>query len=147
LRRGCDLLPELELLAGRLGVADSVRFLGPACDATRDEVYAESDVFVLPSTREGFGIVFLEAWRHGLPVVAANAGAAPELVGDGQAGLSVAPEPGSIADAVSALFADPDRRLTMAGEGRRRVNEDYSHERFRQRLGEILETVHESRAR
>lgn len=93
---------------------------------------------MLPSTQEGFGIVFLEAWLHGLAVVAADAGAAPELLGDGRAGVCVAPEPQVIARAVSDLLADGPRRRAMAEEGWRRATGRYSHERFRGRLGEIL---------
>ena len=133
-----DWLPGLRQLARRTGVLGSVCFLGSATDGERDELYARSDLFVLPSTQEGFGIVFLEAWLHGLPVVAADAGAAPELLGDGLAGVCVAPDPVVIAGAVSELLADGPRRRAMAAEGRSRVTRQYSHERFRRRLGEIL---------
>jgi phosphatidylinositol alpha-1,6-mannosyltransferase len=133
-----DWLPDLRELAGRIGVAGSVRFVGSATDEERDACYARSDLFVLPSTQEGFGIVFLEAWLHGLPVVAADAGAAPELLGDGLAGVCVAPRPDVIAGVVSDLLADTARRRAMAREGRRRATQQFSHEQFRRRLEEIL---------
>jgi glycosyltransferase involved in cell wall biosynthesis len=108
-------------------------------DATRDAVYAASHVFVLPSTGEGFGIVFLEAWKHALPLVASDQDAARELIREGVDGLCVAPEPSAVAAAVRGLLADPERRARMGAEGRRRLEREFTHEQFRRALGEIVD--------
>lgn len=130
--------PDLERLAAESGLARHVHFLGHIDDAARDSLYARSHVFILPSTMEGFGIVFLEAWRKGLPPICSDQDAASEVVRHGVDGLSVPPESSRIADAVCSLLADPQRREAMGREGRKRLEDRYNHDRFRERLFEIL---------
>lgn len=67
-----------------------------------DAILAESDVFVLPSREEGFGLALVEAMAAGLPVIAARTGGAGELVRHGENGLSF--PPGSVADLSAALI-------------------------------------------
>ena len=133
-----SLLPELQELARETGVADHVHFMGTVDDATKEALYASSDIFVLPSTGEGFGIVFLEAWRYGMPVICSDRDAASEVVRDGVDGFCVPPEPGRIAASVLSLLADPALRRSMGAAGRQRLHERYSHERFHQALGRIV---------
>jgi phosphatidylinositol alpha-1,6-mannosyltransferase len=136
-----DLRPELEQLSADLGLGGCVRFAGWLEDEERDEIYSRADLFVLPSTQEGFGIVYLEAWRFGLPVVAGNAGAAPEVVADSTAGVCVAPDPAAIAGSVSELLADPDRRRRMGAIGLQLVRDQYSDSKFTENLGELLNAL------
>lgn len=133
-----DWRADLADLAITSGVADRVRFRGWMEDDARDALYAESDVFVLPSTREGFGIVFLEAWQHGVPVIASNRDAAQEVVSDGEDGLCVDPTPSAIARAVCELLADAGRRESMGARGREKVERAFGHDRFRETLGALL---------
>jgi glycosyltransferase involved in cell wall biosynthesis len=77
-------------LAERLGVADRVHFLGRVSRDDLTAAYRTANVFVMPSTHEGFCIPVIEAMAHGVPVVAARAGALPETLGD--AGLSFTPD-------------------------------------------------------
>ncbi|MBI3450708.1 MAG: glycosyltransferase family 4 protein [Acidobacteria bacterium] len=141
----CDIVGDgpwrgrLEEIAREAGVSSCVRFHGVVDEDLKESLYASSDVFVLPSTGEGFGIVFLEAWRHRLPVVTSREGAAPEVVRDGIDGRCVGTRPEEIAAAVVDLLADPERRRAMGEAGHRRLRESFTHEVFRQRLGEILE--------
>ena len=71
-----DYRAEIERRAAELGVADRVSFAGALKPGSEELVseYARADVFVLPSRHEPFGIVVLEAWAAGLPVVASNVG-------------------------------------------------------------------------
>lgn len=118
--------PELVALrhaARGLGLDGAVTFLGevPDDDAVRRE-YAGAAVFCLPSMQEGFGLVFLEAMAAGLPVVAGDAAAVPEVVPDGEAGLLVPPEDAdALARALADLLADPARRARMGAAGRTRA--------------------------
>jgi glycosyltransferase involved in cell wall biosynthesis len=65
------------------------RLLGFVPDETRRDALAAADVFVLPSRTDSFGIVYLEAWCYGVPVVGAWAGGVPEVVNHGVNGLLV----------------------------------------------------------
>lgn len=116
-------LPALRELHARLGLGDSARLLGDVAD--RAEVareYAGADVFCLPSLQEGFGIAYLEAMASGLPLVAYRAGAAPEVVPHGRAGLLCPPgDREALAAALHELVTDPERRGAMAEEGRSRA--------------------------
>jgi len=131
--------PDLERLSESTGVTGNVHFLGKLDDAGRDAIYADSDVFVLPSTGEGFGIVFLEAWSFGLPCISSNRDAASEVIRDGVDGYCVDPRPKMIAEAICSLLADPERRKAMGESGRERLMSKFSHERFRENLGRVLE--------
>lgn len=85
-------LPGLRALAGQQGVTDRVVFLGPVADDDLPGLYDLCDVFIMPSRREGFGIVYLEALARGKPVIAADAGGAPDALLGGRLGLLVDPD-------------------------------------------------------
>ena len=115
-------LPRTRRLARRLGVLDHVSFLGSldSVSKLRDE-YARASVFCLPSLQEGFGIVFLEAMSHGLPIVAASAGAVPEVAPHGETALLIPPgDPKTLANTLMKLLTDSDlaEKLGLAGEQR-----------------------------
>jgi len=132
--------PELEALARDLGVADRVELAGRVSDEDLDRAYATANVFALPSSQEGFGIVYLEAWRHGLPVVAGDADAGAEVVESGVSGLLVpAGDAGALADALAELLGDPGRSRRMGKAGRASLGERYLHDRFRETLASILD--------
>lgn len=136
-----DMRDDLVEQAARLGVDDAITFHGRTDDAQLDALYASSQVFVLPSTREGFGIVYLEAWLAGLPVIAGNAGAAPEVVRDGIDGLCVEPTPEAISEAVIALLSDTSRREQMANSGIERVSSSFTHAKFVERWSKVITTI------
>jgi glycosyltransferase involved in cell wall biosynthesis len=105
-----------------LGLRDSVSFTGYATDAAVAAAYTTADVLVVTSEHEGFGVPVVEALAAGLPVVAFDQGAIPEVLGD--AGVLVTSrDPYALADAVAALLADPLRREAFAEAGRRRFVE------------------------
>ncbi len=76
-------------LAEEFGVAEQVKFLGRIEDSRLASLYSSADVFVMPSTGEGFGIVFLEAMAGNTPAVALNAGGCPDALQDGQLGMLI----------------------------------------------------------
>lgn len=116
---------ELEALARRLGLAERVRFLGwHPCPA---EVMSAWDVVVVPSRREGFGLVALEAMLAGVPVVASRVGGLPELVRDRQTGLLFDPEnPSELADAVREVLSDPLEAQARCQAALKMAARDYS---------------------
>ncbi|MEM2851486.1 MAG: glycosyltransferase family 4 protein [Candidatus Bathyarchaeia archaeon] len=111
----------LESYAHELGIVDAVRFYGTL--SSRLEVIEHmksASVFVLPSTREGFSMVTLEAMAAGTPVVIMKAplNAALDYVRDGQNGLVVEPnKPDAIAKAIMLLFEDSDLYLKLVQNG------------------------------
>ena len=93
-------------------------------------LYRAAAVFVMPSWFESFGISVIEAMAFGLPVVASNAGALPEIVEDGVTGLLVPPgDSSALAGAILRLLRDPALRRGMGQAGRERVLERYGAER------------------
>jgi glycosyltransferase involved in cell wall biosynthesis len=99
-----------------LGLEDAVRFPGYVPDAELPLWYNSAEVFAYPSLYEGFGLPALEAMACGLPVIAANTSALPEVMGD--AGLLVAPtDEAALAGAIQAVLTDPAlaARLRAAG--------------------------------
>ncbi len=101
-----------------------VRLLGALPRPALEEVYATSDLLVLPSRLETYGMVATEALAHGIPVVATDVGGVREALGEADApALLVPPEdPSSLASAVRAWLSDPDLRrvLRRRARGRRR---------------------------
>jgi glycosyltransferase involved in cell wall biosynthesis len=82
------------------------------------DLYQQADVFVLPSRSECYGLVISEALASGLPVVACNVGAVPELVIDGHNGLLVPPGAvGELAHALKELALNAELRTTMGARG------------------------------
>jgi phosphatidyl-myo-inositol dimannoside synthase len=121
------LRARFEAEAERLGIGGAVRFLGSVSDDERDRWLRAAHVFAMPSRipdrdgeglgGEGFGIVYLEAAAHGLPVVAGAEGGALDAVLPDRSGLLVDPrDPAAVASALERLLADPSLAATMGRE-------------------------------
>jgi glycosyltransferase involved in cell wall biosynthesis len=116
-------LPALRELTRRLGISGEVVFLDSvqSSEALRRE-YANAAIFCLPSRQEGFGIAFVEAMSHGLPIVAAECGAVPEVAPHGEASLLVAPgDETQLAEAILRLLADPALASRLGAAGMERA--------------------------
>jgi glycosyltransferase involved in cell wall biosynthesis len=114
----------LEALASDLALAPRVHFLGhlPFRDLVAE--YRHAALFALPSTQEGFGIVFLEAMASGLPIVAARAAAVPEVLEAGVSAILVDPDDeAALTDALTRLLADRALRESLGAAGRERVQQ------------------------
>lgn len=127
-------------LAEKMGVAEHVHFLGLVDEPTLRYCYRTSDIFVLPSAQEGFGIVFLEAMRHRKPVVAARRGGTPEVVLDEITGVLV--EYGNkdqLCGSLMRLCEDVDLRCQMGLAGYEHLQGNYTFAHFQYRLADILQ--------
>ena len=119
---------KLQTMVRTLDIEDTVHFLGFRRDVRR--ILSGSDLLVLPSRWEGFGLVLLEAMNEGLPVVGTRRGAIPEVVRDGETGLLVPPgDPDSLATALSRLLGDPERAVEMGRAGRSRLRREFDLDR------------------
>jgi glycosyltransferase involved in cell wall biosynthesis len=119
-----EALAGLRQQATSLGIADRVHFVGRLSRQQVAEAMAGASLFVMPSRLEPFGIVILEAWRAGTPVVATSRGGPPEFVRDGRDGLLVDPfDTGAFAAALESLLLDPERRQRIGRAGQARVEE------------------------
>jgi len=85
-----DDRPRLDELARILGVERLVRFVGRVEEKELVDLYRTAEIFVMPSTGEGFGIVFLEAMACGIPVIGGNQGGSTDSLHDGMLGAVVA---------------------------------------------------------
>jgi glycosyltransferase involved in cell wall biosynthesis len=133
------LVPELRTLAEKLGVGDAVQFRGWVSETDLAQTYLESSIFVLPSSGEGFGIVYLEAMAFGRPVVAARDGATPEVVCDGATGLLVqSGDVTALADAMTRLLLDAELRTRLGAAGRARVQTHFTYHTFVERTRGIV---------
>lgn len=97
------------------GLGDRIHFVGRVDDAALAGYYSEADLFVFPSVMEGYGIALAEAVHAGLPVVAARAGAIPELVCHNVNGLLFTPGSArELATALDILCRDSSLRARMS---------------------------------
>ena len=138
---------ELEARAQALCLEHSVMFVGNVDDEQRDDWLRRATVFTMPARLpvqgggEGFGIVFLEAGGHGLPVVAGNVGGALDAVHHGLTGLLVDPNsPPALAEALASVLQNQElaRRLGAAG----RANaEAHAWPRIARQLQDVLVSV------
>lgn len=115
-------------LMAKLGLAGRVEFTGKTSTDELVRHYSESELAVVPSVYEGFGLPAAEAMACGVPVVASDGGALPEVVGD--AGIVVpARDDEVIAHAVNGLFADRRLLREMGGAGIERVKRHFNWEK------------------
>jgi len=120
---------ELETLAADLGLSESVRFLGWRRDMVR--VYADLDVVALTSLNEGSPVVLIEALASARPVVSTAVGGVPEVVIDGQTGLTVpVSDVTALAKATLTLLGDHVLANKLGAAGRRHVYPGYDSSRL-----------------
>jgi hypothetical protein len=93
--------------------------------------YKSAKAFVMPSAKEGFGIVFLEAMRHGVPCIGGAYGGTPEVFTHGVEGLLVPfRNHGALKVSILKLIEEPDFAIGLGEAGRQRFLRDYSFGSF-----------------
>lgn len=124
---GGDLTSELKALARRLGVGDSVTFVGRVPHSKVPQELTKLDIYVALSRRESFGVAIVEASAAGRPVVVSDAGGLPEVVVEGETGFIVpCEEPQAAADALEKLVLDAELRHQLGSAGQQLVAKKYS---------------------
>jgi glycosyltransferase involved in cell wall biosynthesis len=125
-------------LAAELGIASAVRFLTGLPKQELAACYARADIFALPSTGEGFGLVFLEAMECAKPIVAA-AGDSTDLVEHNVNGLLIAPrDRAALSNALDRLLRDSSKRSTLGQRRAEIVRRKYRFDLFQSQFAPIL---------
>jgi glycosyltransferase involved in cell wall biosynthesis len=131
-----ELEGELRRRIERIGATDRVRILGPRTDIGR--LLAAADLFVFPSRYEGFGFALVEAMAAGVPVVASDQSAVPEIVGDGSHGLLFSlGDRQQLVDRIAWALAHPREMSDMAGRAAALVAQRYRQDDM------LTRTLHE----
>jgi phosphatidylinositol alpha-1,6-mannosyltransferase len=131
-------------LASALGLNGAVEFAGSVPDVERDRILERSHVFAMASRLppdgggEGYGIAYLEAGLHGLPVVAGNVAGALDAVADGETGLLVDPtDHVAVAEAIATLLLDRGLAVSLGRAGAERAR-DHSWPLIARRVEDLV---------
>ena len=128
-------LEALRDLARQSSAAGSIEVAGFVPEAEIDGVWARTSVFAMPSLTEGFGLVFIEAMRRGLPVIASLADAGAEVNLDGATGFNLARDnEGRLVEALVALLRERDLAARLGARGQQRFRTEFSFSAFARRL-------------
>ncbi len=131
------LRAELEASAQRLGVSESVHFLGMRSDVPA--LLQMAHIFTLPSLWEGLPIALLEAMAAGLPVVATRVEGVDEVIVDGENGLLLPPaDPESLKIALLRLLAQSDLRVNLGMAGKTLVQGSFSLDQMGKRYEDLF---------
>lgn len=119
---------------------DNVVFAhGPKYGDEKQAFYETSDIFVLPTVYDTFGLVNVEAMQNGLPVISSPEGGIPDIVVDGETGFLVPHDSATLlAEKLTILIKNPTLRYQMGEKGRQRFFELFTLETFENNLTKIL---------
>lgn len=134
-----DMSYYCENRARELGVSDACRFLGYVPGAQKQELINACDLVCVPSRNEPFGIIVLEAWDAGKPVVATEA---VSIIRNFEDGLLAYVQPKSIAWCINRLLRSPEEMMRLAESGQNRLEKEFSWDKIAEKTenvyGEIM---------
>lgn len=132
---------EFKLACQAYGVGGCVGYLGRRYGSAKASIFRSADVFVLPTFRECFPLVIIEAMSYGLPVVACPEGGIPDLVEEGRTGYLVSPQNAeALASRIEVLIKSLDLRRAMGAAGRQRYLAKFTYEAFEARMVNCIES-------
>jgi glycosyltransferase involved in cell wall biosynthesis len=119
--RDIGTVAALDDAIARFGLAERVKMFGSVGRRRLEQFFDGADLFVLASRYESYGMAYIEAIAHGLPIIGTTAGAIPETIPAG-AGLLVPPDDqDALASALRCLIERPEERLKIAADARRAI--------------------------
>jgi len=134
------LLAQLKKQAGASGLSDMCIFAGVRMDVA--DIYPLMDIFVLPSIREPFGLVLLEAMASRIPVIATSSGGPPDFIKSGVNGFLVSPSnPEELALKIDFLLSHPEQSGAVAKRGRDTVAQYYSIKETAAKIGAVYRSL------
>ncbi len=137
---------KMRKLVSELGLTQMVNFLGMASDDRMTEILTQSQLLVVPSSYEGFGIVYLEGMSFGLPAIGTNSGGAAEIITHGVDGFLI--QPGDVTSLQTHLVDLAHNRQKLAAMGvfaRQRFETHPGWEETSQSIREFLKSVSQNR--
>jgi colanic acid/amylovoran biosynthesis glycosyltransferase len=130
---------ERDILQRNKSSCVSIDFIGPVSQSTVQNLMKHTDLFIVPSRQEAFGVANAEALMHGLTVITTNAGGIPEVMDQGNNGWMVNPgDPLILAKTIQQVIENPEERLLKQKSGYHFVCQHFSHEKVLGRFMEIL---------
>jgi phosphatidylinositol alpha-1,6-mannosyltransferase len=129
----------LQRKAAASPAARSIVFKGFVPDEAMSKVWDETAILAMPSRGEGFGLVYIEAMRRGLPVIASIHDAAPEVNLEGVTGYNVdLNKPDQLPERIIYLLKNPDQAAALGRNGHQRWREQFTYTAFKQRFLSLL---------
>jgi phosphatidylinositol alpha-1,6-mannosyltransferase len=131
--------PRLEAVARDLDITSHVVFTGFVSEATLEQLYKHCGVFVMPSRKEGFGLVFLEAMKARKPTIALRDSSVAEIIVDGETGILIDNYGAELEQALTRLLQDTELAHRMGEAGHERWKNVFSFERYKSTLQQYLD--------
>jgi phosphatidyl-myo-inositol dimannoside synthase len=125
----------LDDIAAKLNLNGQIIFAGFVPDEELSAHFQIADLYIMPSKKEGFGIVFIEAMYYGKPVIAGNKDGSVDALGNGKFGLLIDPDnPGEITNAIATVLADKNSYIPNLKD----VTDRFSFSVYKENLEKIL---------
>lgn len=133
---------EFQQKLNELHLSDKVFAHGKKYGRDKEQYLSSADIFVLPTLKECYPLVLLEAMQFGIPIIASREGAIPEIVKNHQNGILLTEtSPREVAEKVQYLYENPEIRQAMGRCGKVMYEEKYTIERFEKRFTDILKKI------
>jgi len=133
---------QLKQKISELNLMSLVTYHGKKFGDAKYKSYNDSDIFILPTHNETFGLVNIEAMMFGLPVISTNEGAIPEIIDDNETGFLInKKDSGDLANKIQQLIENPSLRKSMGRKGKEKFEREYTLSHFEQNMTEILTTI------
>jgi len=133
-------MKKLKIMAIKKGLSEKITFYGFR-ENIRD-FYRSHDILIVPSMKEEFGLVILEAMEFGVPVIGSDSGGIPEIIKNERDGLLFEPgNPVSLSASIKYLIKNPEKRVSIGLKGMEKVKRIFSENDFREKLIETYDDI------
>ena len=133
-------MKNLKRLSKKMGLEKEITFYG--FQESVGKFYQSHDILIIPSLKEEFVLVIIEAMQYGTAVIGSNKGGVPEIIENGKDGiLFESQNVKSLSTAIKYLINNPDKRIQIGLNGREKVNKMFAYKHFREKLIETYDEV------
>jgi phosphatidyl-myo-inositol dimannoside synthase len=144
---GGDGLSQMQAKVARMGMSGHIEFRGHVREEELPALYSRAHVYAMPSRQDGFGIAYVEAMRHGLPLISSTDDAGQEVNVHGETGFAVPrDEPQRLVEALTLLLQRRELCAEIGGKGHARWRTDFRYSCFANRFLEIWSEFSRRRA-